>query len=79
MLSDKDFIGLIRSALTLPADFAFDGGTAPDSIPGWDSVGWLRIVAALDEALGFEVPLDVFDNVERLDDLFGALSSLKRP
>jgi acyl carrier protein len=39
-----------------------DGGSSPESVEGWDSMGHLNLVAALEHA--FDVSLDISDVME---------------
>jgi acyl carrier protein len=41
---------------------SLDGGSSPDSVEGWDSMGHLNLVAALERS--FNVSIDIGDAME---------------
>lgn len=52
---------IFRECLDLPADAEVDG-LAYRSVPGWDSVGHMRLVAALETA--FDIMLDTDEVID---------------
>ena len=48
MLSQQDASVLIRKALELPDGFELTPERKISSIPGWDSIGWLNVICAID-------------------------------
>lgn len=76
MLPQKRIETMIRDALELPDDFALDEELRPANVPGWDSLGWLAILAAAEQDLGTEIPLDALEDVSTLGDFYSVLSRL---
>lgn len=50
---------ILRKTLSLPAETPVADADAPGSLPGWDSLAQVRLLAAVEEA--FRVRLDVRD------------------
>lgn len=59
----------VRDALDLGGEFALDDGFGPDDVPGWDSMGWIRILGLIEERSGFELPLDRVAEAASIGDL----------
>ena len=76
MLSQEDASVLIRKALELPEGFELAPERKISSIPGWDSIGWLNVICAIEEASQKQVPIEALDDVHSLADLFAVVSSL---
>lgn len=63
MLAKSEIHQVIRSALALPEDYPLADDNRPAFVPGWDSMGWLQVIAALEERGNAEVPLESLDDV----------------
>jgi acyl carrier protein len=48
--------------------------TAPDDIDGWDSLANIRIVAAVENAFGFEFDVEQIEAVKSVADLLAAIN-----
>jgi acyl carrier protein len=69
MQSPARLISAIASALELPTEYRLSGATLIKDVPGWDSVAWISVIAALEEATQKEFPVDAVDSVRTVDDL----------
>jgi len=47
--------------------------TAREEIPGWDSLGTLSLIAALDERFDIQLAEDEIEGLKNVDDIFGIL------
>lgn len=59
---------IIRDTFALPADLTLEDETALAAIPGWDSVGWVKVIHAVETEFAVELPLDELADVETLGD-----------
>lgn len=57
-------LAAIRQALDLPDDYSLPDKLEIACVPGWDSVGWINVLTAMEALSG--APLEP----ERLDNLF---------
>lgn len=73
-MSREEVYRLIAQVFSLPPDFAFEPKMRPASIPGWDSIGWMRMLLAVEEIANCEVPLELFDRVVTVDDFCTAVA-----
>jgi len=62
-------ISAIVSALELPSGYQLTGDALIKEVPGWDSIAWISVVAALEEVTCSEFPIDAIDTVRTVDDL----------
>ncbi len=76
MLTRDQIEAIIRQALELPDTYDLNEDLRPAFIPGWDSIGWINIITAIEGTLGKEVPFDALDNVSTLRDLYAVLTSM---
>ena len=76
MLSQEDASVLIRKALELPEGFELAPERKISSIPGWNSIGWLNVICAIEEASQKQVPIEALDDVHTLADLFSLVAKL---
>lgn len=74
MLTPDRIETIIRDALELPEHAELDGSLPPASIPGWDSLAWLRMIAAIEEALGKEIPLEALDDVTTIGEFVSVMT-----
>jgi len=72
---------MIKEVFALPADFSFTDGLRPAAVPGWDSMGWLQLLTAIEERCGREVPMELFDRIITVQDACDAVCrfSMKKP
>ena len=61
--------GAIRDALELGADYPLEDGLGPGDLPGWDSLGWIKIMGLIEERSGVELPLDRLADAASIADL----------
>jgi acyl carrier protein len=73
MLTAGRIEGIIRDALELPDGFELGEDLRPAQVPGWDSLAWLNIIAAVEADIGAEIPLDALDDVSTVGDLYAVL------
>ena len=78
MMIEKNLAAAIRKALELPADFEISDELEPDNIPGWDSMGWVRIINGIEEDFEVELPLDQVAEIRNVRDLKKVLNSVRR-
>ncbi|HGJ64585.1 TPA: acyl carrier protein [bacterium] len=45
--------------------------SSPDDVEMWDSMGWLSLIAMIDEKLGVTLDTDDLKNVKKLGDFIG--------
>jgi len=55
-----------------------DSGTlneesSPENVDNWDSMGWLSLIAMIDEKFGLDLDIDMLKDVEKLGDLVNIL------
>jgi acyl carrier protein len=76
MLSQEDASILIRKTLELPDGFELRPDRKISSVPGWDSIGWLNVICAIEEASQKQVAIEALDDVHTLADLFSLVAKL---
>jgi acyl carrier protein len=54
----------IRDALKLPGDYPIDGSAAPGDVPGWDSLAWINLMAAVESEYAIVLPLEELSEIE---------------
>jgi acyl carrier protein len=64
---------IITEALELPEQFALTPDTRISQIPGWDSMAWISVITAIEEASGNEFPLDRVDEIKTLSNLLSSV------
>lgn len=69
MKTDEHLVAEMRLALELPADFEISDELEPDNIPGWDSMGWVRIISGIEDRFDVELPLDQVAEIRNVGDL----------
>jgi acetyltransferase-like isoleucine patch superfamily enzyme/acyl carrier protein len=74
---DVDVAGVVMQAFGLPSRPAPEDG--PDRVPGWDSLGTLRLVMALEEAFGVSLDGDVLVKVRSVGDLAAVVERARAP
>ena len=75
MLNTDDVESIVRKALGLPSTFVFKPGIRPAFVAGWDSVGWVKIIVAIENQLGKDLHLDIIDETVTVDDFFQAIKN----
>ena len=78
MLSHSKIFEIIRESLELPEDFVLADEERPAFIPGWDSLGWVKIIIAIEESADIEIPLDTLDDVVTIGEFCDALIDLSK-
>ena len=68
------FYKVLIDALELPDEFALAPEMPISTIPGWDSMAWISVIAGLEEITGKEFPLDGVDEIKTLGDLLKAIA-----
>jgi acyl carrier protein len=66
----------VRQALDLGDGFELADHAGPDDIPGWDSLGWVKILGLIEEISGTELPLDRLADAQTIGDLKNVLKDL---
>lgn len=69
MKIEEHLLAEMRLALELPADFEINDELEPDNIPGWDSMGWVRIISGIEGRFKVELPLDQVAEIRNVGDL----------
>ncbi|MEO7097579.1 MAG: DapH/DapD/GlmU-related protein [Polyangiales bacterium] len=72
---DVDVPGVVMRTFNLASPPALTSG--PDQIPGWDSLGALRLVMALEDAFGMSFDNDALGKVRCVGDLVGVVERAK--
>ena len=67
----------VRDALDLGEDFALQDCLGPENVPGWDSLGWIKILGLIEERGGVELPLDRLADASSIGDLKSILREHK--
>lgn len=65
MLREKLYT-VIRAVLELPEDFELHDNLEPGDVPGWDSLAWINILNAIEEALNFKLPLEQVADIQNI-------------
>jgi acyl carrier protein len=65
---ENDVIAVLTDTLELGAE-ALDGHFRLEDLPDWDSVGALRLLVSLEEALGVRIDLTRFMAAVTVDDI----------
>ena len=60
---------MIRSVLELPEHFALESGMKIVDVPGWDSLGWVSVITAVEEKYQREVDIEGIQRMETISDL----------
>jgi len=68
--SHEDIRELIYEALQLPKNHEIVEQRPPSDVQGWDSLGWMKIIAAIERAANTTMPLDTFDDVISVADFY---------
>lgn len=55
---NDSLLKLVREVLDLPSDHPLEDSVGPGDVPGWDSLGTLRLVDAAEERFGVEFELE---------------------
>ena len=76
MLTQDRIEDLIRKALDLPGSFVLDSEIRPAFVPGWDSIGWLNVITAIEDDANMLIPLEALDDVVSLGDFYAVLSRI---
>ncbi len=64
--------------MDLPIDYEFTSGSRPSSVPGWDSLSWVRIILKIESELEKELSLEIFDNISTVHDFCNAVSKFSK-
>lgn len=70
-------LSVIRGALELPGDFEFSMAEEVSSVPGWDSLGWIDVLASISRELKIEVPLERIGSDPTLGEFCELIGSLR--
>ncbi|MFM2400139.1 MAG: hypothetical protein RL341_2296 [Pseudomonadota bacterium] len=73
-ISTHETIEMLAEAFAEPAD-SLTPERLRESIPGWDSMGALMVIAEMDERLGIELPADVSRKMVKIGDVLDFLRS----
>lgn len=57
MISEAEFLQLVRDELSLPVTSTGDLDADLDAVAGWDSIHVLRLVTAMERRTGHRVPV----------------------
>ena len=68
-MTRDDTLALLRDVLQLPPDFQLTDGHSPTQVPGWDSVGWLNLLLAIEDRMGMPIPIEDLDKIFNFGDL----------
>ncbi len=60
---------MVHAALELPESYRLEPGTRIADVPGWDSLGWVSIITAVEAELDTELDIDRIDDVASMADL----------
>ena len=69
-------LSIIRGALELPGDFEFSMAEEVSSVPGWDSLGWVNVLASISRELKIEVPTERIGSNPTLGEFCELIDSL---
>lgn len=76
-MNRKLFIDAVTSVLELPDGFDLRPETVIAGVPGWDSMGWIKVIAAIEDMSGREFPTENIEDVVTVEDLYNAMHRLK--
>lgn len=65
----EPIVSLVREVFELRESFALDESAGPETIPGWDSLGTLKLVTAAEEKFGVEFQLEDIAELLTIADL----------
>ena len=65
----EPIIALVRDVFELNESLALDDSAGPGTVPGWDSLGSLRLVSAAEERFGVEFELEDIAEMLSIADL----------
>jgi acyl carrier protein len=77
MAATDEFLSVIANALQLPPTSPLQLDTRIADVPGWDSFGWIEVIAALEGHLNREVPFDRIDDVRTVGDILTMVAPKK--
>ena len=69
----QNLLSSIVSVLDLPAGYELAMSAEIAEIPGWDSMAWINVVAAIEEWSGKEFPIEKIADIKTIDDLIKAI------
>ncbi len=67
-MNKKEFIEECRVALQVDPG-TLNEESSPDNVEMWDSMGWLSLIAMIDEKLGITLEPETLKGVKKLEDL----------
>lgn len=73
----REILDIIRGALGIAEGVAIDPGQMPESVPGWDSVGWVGVIAAVEERFDILLPAEGLEAVMNVGDFCRLVSSIR--
>jgi acyl carrier protein len=68
-----DLTAIVAEVLSLPASSISDA-SGPETVPEWDSLAHMRLVAKLEEAFGVRFDLDEIIQMENVGKIKGLLA-----
>lgn len=71
-MTKKEFIENCCIALEVELGY-LNENSAPDNVETWDSMGWLSLIAMVDEKLGVSLDTEMLKNVKNLGNLIEIL------
>jgi acyl carrier protein len=77
-MTKPEMLALMRKVLALPESFELADNISPTQVPGWDSMGWLNLIMAIEQRLGTELPAAEIDRVFNIGDLYRLVSHVAR-
>ena len=69
---------IIRNTFDLPDDFIFESNVRPSFIPGWDSLGWMKLISEIENKIKLELPLDIFSELGTVEEFCISVSKYIR-
>ena len=64
MLADPELYSLIHATLELPESYRLKPETRIAEVPGWDSLGWVKVITVLENKCGMEFNIEDIENFE---------------
>lgn len=68
-MEEHEFYFLIHRALELPDTYQLKPETKIAEVPWWDSLGWVSVITAIENAYDFELDINAIDRFVTIGDL----------
>ena len=62
-------LDLMRHTLRIPENFALAMNLSPVQVPGWDSLGWVNLIAGIENQFKVELQFDELEKVYNVGQL----------